>query len=110
MKKFLLLPIAAAFMVSPALAQDNNSNSSNLKPQSDVIKGAEESAKPGPEGSGKPMQTDRSAVGESNSSNLKNNTDVLKGAEESAKPKVMEGSGSSNTPTGGNTNSGNLNK
>jgi hypothetical protein len=110
MKKYLLLPIAAAFMVSPALAQDNNSNSSNLKPQSDVIKGAEESAKPGPKGSGMEVKTDRSAAGESNSSNLKPGDDVLKGAEDSAKPKPMTGNGSSVTPTGSDTNSGNLNK
>ena len=111
MKKYLLLPVAAAFMVSPALAQtDNNSNSSNLKPQENVIKGAEESAKPGAAGSGKPMHTDRSATGESNSSNLKPQDDVLKGAEDSTKPKVIEGAGSSNTPTGGDTNSSNLNK
>lgn len=111
MKKYLLLPIAAAFMVSPALAQTGGgSNSDNLKPQEDVIKGAEESAKPGPAGSGKPVQTDRSSAGESNSSNLKPQEDVLKGAEESMKPKAVQGSGSSNTPTGGDTNSSNLNK
>jgi hypothetical protein len=108
MKKYLLLPIAAAFMVSPAVAQD--SNSGNLKPQGDVIKGAEESAKPGTPGTGKPMETDRSSAGQSNSSNLKPQADVVKGAEDSMKPKVMEGSGSSNTPTGSDTNSGNLNK
>lgn len=110
MKKYLLLPVAAAFMVSPALAQtDNNSNSSNLKPQTDVIKGAEESTKTGAPGSGA-VQTDRSAGGESNSSNLKPQSDVIKGADESMKPKAVEGAGSSNTPTGGNTNSSNLNK
>jgi hypothetical protein len=110
MKKYLLLPVAAAFMVSPALAQDNNSNSSNLKPQENVIKGAEESAKPGPEGAGKPMQSDRSSAGQSDSSNLKPQSDVLKGAEDSTKPKAVEGAGSSNTPTGGDSNSSNLNK
>jgi hypothetical protein len=111
MKKYLLLPVAAAFMVSPALAQsDNNSNSSNLKPQEDVVKGAEDSAKPGPEGAGKPMQTDRSSAGQTGSSNLKSQEDVLKGAEDSAKPKVIEGGDSSNAPTGGDTNSSNLNK
>jgi len=110
MKKYLLLPVAAAFMVSPALAQtDNNSNSSNLKPQTDVIKGADESAKPGAAGSGA-VQSDRSSAGESNSSNLKSQSDVLKGADESLKPKAVEGSGSSNSPTGGDTNSSNLNK
>jgi hypothetical protein len=35
---------------------------------------------------------------------------VLKGAEDSAKPKPIEGAGSSNDPTGGSSNSGNLNK
>jgi hypothetical protein len=110
MKKYLLLPVATAFMVSPALAQtDSNSNSSNLKSQTDVIKGAEESAKPGAEGAGK-VQSDRSAAGGSNSSNLKPQSDVIKGADESMKPKAIEGSGSSNTPTGGDTNSSNLNK
>ena len=109
MRKYLLLPVAAAFMVSPALAQTSSTNSENLKPQEDVIKGAEESAKPGAAGSGK-VQTDRSSAGESNSSNLKSQDDVLKGAEDSMKPKAVEGAGSSNAPTGGDTNSSNLNK
>jgi hypothetical protein len=109
MKQYLLLPIAAAFMVSPVLAQGGGSDSSNLKPQADVVKGAEESAKPGTPGAGK-VQTDRSSGGQTDSSNLKPQDDVLKGAEDSAKPKAMDGSGSSNTPTGSNTNSGNLNK
>ncbi|BCJ90796.1 hypothetical protein IZ6_15310 [Terrihabitans soli] len=108
MKKYLLLPIAAAFMVSPALAQ--NTNSGNLESQEKVLKGAEESAKPGPAGSGKPMQSDRSSAGESNSGNLKSQDDVLKSAEDSAKPKPITGSGSSVTPSGGDTNSSNLNK
>lgn len=109
MKKYLLLPIAAAFLVSPALAQDNNSNSSNLKPQENVIKGAEESTKTGAPGAGK-VQSDRSSAGQSDSSNLKPNDDVLKGADDSMKPKAVQGSGSSNDPTGDKTNSGNLNK
>lgn len=111
MKKYLLLPVAAAFVVSPALAQTGSStNSDNLETRENVIKGAEESAKPGPEGAGKPMQTDRSSAGQTDSSNLKPQDDVLKGAEESMKPKAVEGAGSSNTPTGGDTNSSNLNK
>jgi hypothetical protein len=109
MKKYLLLPIAAAFMVSPVIAQENNSNSSNLKTQEDVLKGAKESAEPGAAGAG--ATTGRSATeNNSNSSNLKPQSDIIKGAEDSAKPKPMMGDGSSVTPSGSNTNSGNLNK
>jgi gas vesicle protein len=85
MKNYLLLPAVAALMISPALAQSTNSG--NLKPNSDVIKNAEESAKPKAGAADDNMKANQADGTSTNSGNLKPNSDVIKNAEESAKPK-----------------------
>jgi hypothetical protein len=91
MKQYFLLPIAAAFMVSPALAQSSNTNSGNLETRDDVIRGAEESERPGvfdfDRRDRRELRTGRSAAEDSgsNSDNLVTGEEVRRGAERSSR-------------------------
>ena len=89
MKHYLLLPIAAAFMVSPVMAQ---SNSDNLETQEDVIRGAEESEMRGaPDLYQGELRTGRNAADSgTNSENLVTHEDVWRGAERSSGRNVSE--------------------
>ncbi|BCJ90342.1 hypothetical protein IZ6_10770 [Terrihabitans soli] len=106
MKAVLALAVIAGFAASPVLAQ--TTNDSNLKPQSDVVKGAEKSAEPG---MAAPSTGEKAAPGStSNSGNLKPQSDTVKGAAESSKPTgAMDAPVTPSTKAGGSdTNSGNL--
>lgn len=88
MKQYFLLPVAAMFLISPALAQSSNTNSGNLQSREDVIRGAEELELRGtPDFDRRELRTGRSSAEESgsNSDNLVTGEEVRRGAERSSR-------------------------
>jgi hypothetical protein len=106
MKKIIALSALAALLASPVLAQ---SSDTNLKPGSDVVKGAEKSAEPGMAAPGGTPDMKNSGSS-TNSGNLQSPSDTVKGAADSSKPTgAMDAPVTPSTKAGGSdTNSGNL--
>jgi hypothetical protein len=107
LKKILALGALAALLATPVLAQ---SNDTNLKPGSDVVKGAEKSAEPGMAAPGGTPDMKNSGS-DTNSGNLQSTKDVVKDSKEGAMSNGMAPAApvTPSTKAGGSdTNSGNL--
>lgn len=105
MKKLIALTALGTILVFPVMAQ---SNDSNLKTQSDTVKGAEKSAEPGMAAPSSGMSAP--AGSQTNSGNLQSPSETVKGATDSAEPNpgAMTAPSSGGTQGGSGTNSGNL--